>query len=408
MIEKDKGPIHPTFCGSCGAVAHGSTFCQSCGARLVNEAGSFTEHQDTPPAGIPAQAATSAEPRSPAEASVLFKERLRRRRLIGIGAGIGIALLLVVIVAGVLVATSSSGPSFSQQAGSALAPLVASNARLVNDVANLKPGGDTAAVVTDLSSTKETAQSVQIQVDALPAAKSNTSMVAQIDSSIGAEMDWLKPASAVLSNTGSPQASQLSGLGSEAKSRLDVLKASIPALKLIVFPSSDTIVAFASAATASSLTNLANAQFSNQVVALLNQSTGTFQQVNTFFGQLQDVANGGYSDLTLPVAEQQISSIVASRTSLAAAAQALNAPTPAAQNVASLLVQAFNASLQDDNAIDTCLNEANDGTVAYIYQSCLSSSTASSSQATSDKTKFLDAFNQLRSTVGQPPINIQF
>ncbi len=99
---------------------------------------------------------------------------------------------------------------------------------------------------------------------------------------------------------------------------------------------------------------------------------------------------------------------MANRTSLAAAAQAVNAPTPAASTVRDDLVAAFNASLQDDNDLDTCLNQANTGTDAYIFQGCLDTSSTDSGAATAAKQTFLAAYNQLRTVIGQSPVTMQF
>ena len=56
----------------------------------------------------------------------------------------------------------------------------------------------------------------------------------------------------------------------------------------------------------------------------------------------------------------------------------------------------------------TCLNQNNNGTEALIYQACLSSTSGDSATATSDKQTFLTAYNQLRTSVGQPAVTIQF
>jgi hypothetical protein len=174
------------------------------------------------------------------------------------------------------------------------------------------------------------------------------------------------------------------------------------------FPSSTRIVTFVSAANTTAQNNQADTQFSNQVQALLNQSTSSFQSVNSFYQQLQSAADGGFADFTIPQAEQQITTIVASRTSLAAAAQALSAPTPEAKTVSADLVAAFNASLADDNDLANCLNEANDGTDAFIFQGSVSSTSGDNTTATADKQTFLSAYNQLRASVGQPAVNVQF
>jgi hypothetical protein len=93
---------------------------------------------------------------------------------------------------------------------------------------------------------------------------------------------------------------------------------------------------------------------------------------------------------------------------LAAAAQAHNAPNPAAQAVSTDLTAAFNASLADDTDLDNCLNQENDGTEAFIFQGCLSASTADAATATADKQTFLAAYNQMRATIGQAPVDLEF
>ena len=92
------------------------------------------------------------------------------------------------------------------------------------------------------------------------------------------------------------------------------------------------------------MTLLANTQFSNQVMALLDQSTSSYQQVNSLYQQLNEVVNGGYTDLTIAQAEQDINGVIANRNSLTAAAQALAAPSPAAQTAQADLVKAFQDS----------------------------------------------------------------
>jgi hypothetical protein len=72
------------------------------------------------------------------------------------------------------------------------------------------------------------------------------------------------------------------------------------------------------------------------------------------------------------------------------------------------LVAAFNASLQNDNDLDNCRNQANDGNTAYIFQGCLNASSSDSNAATSAKQTFLSAYNQLRASIGQPAVNPQF
>jgi hypothetical protein len=63
------------------------------------------------------------------------------------------------------------------------------------------------------------------------------------------------------------------------------------------------------------------------------------------------------------------------------------------------LVTAFNDSLKDDNDLAPCLNEANDGTEAIIFEDCPTASSGDNT-ATADKQTLLDTYNQLGASVG--------
>ncbi len=68
----------------------------------------------------------------------------------------------------------------------------------------------------------------------------------------------------------------------------------------------------------------------------------------------------------------------------------------------------MDASLANDQDISTCLHQANNGTVAYIFQSCLNSTAGSSTAATNAKQHFLKTYNKLRRQIGKPPFSGQF
>jgi hypothetical protein len=329
-----------------------------------------------------------------------------------IGGAIGAAVILIGAAVGatlLLSKTSPQGPTYSTQTARYIAPVLTDNTKIAYVLSLLKPGGDASGVTTLITTAQSDTKNAQQNVDALDATStSDQALAAEINAALSAEGAWLQTAGAVLANTSSPQVSQLSGIGLDAQNKFAALGPTLRAAARAPFPSSANVVAFASASNASTQANAQNTTFANQVLALLNQSTSTFQSVNTFYAQLQTVAQGGFSDLSLPEFEQQITTIVASRTSLAAAAQALNAPTPASQTVSTDLVTAFNDSLKDDNDLATCLNEANDGTEAFIFQGCLTASSSDNATASADKATFLTAYNALRASVGQPPTSVQF
>jgi hypothetical protein len=143
------------------------------------------------------------------------------------------------------------------------------------------------------------------------------------------------------------------------------------------------------------------------VQALQDQSGPAYQQINQLFGQMQTAASGGTPSITLAQAEASITSVVSNRTSLAASARTLGAPTPLAASVRSALVAALDASLTNDQDINNCLNQANSGTVAIIFQGCLSATAANSNAATAAKQHFFTLYDQLRAEIGLPPASRQ-
>lgn len=424
------GPT-PAFCGNCGATSGGTKFCQRCGAYIVPpeaqiapgsvpQAGSSFSRQTGVPtssawvAAASGPSASEGPPTPPGGTLTTHQtssDRRNSRRKWIIGAAVLAVLVLAGITAGVVEASSKqqqAGPSYAQQAKQALRPLVIDNQRLTQAIDSLSPGSSTNEVMILLASTQSQEQAAQLQLSAATTSTSDSTVSAQTNEALTAESQWLQTASAVVTNPSSPLATQLSGLGVDAQTKLQGLRTWIPFMANPFFPSSAKIVTYVAAINEKKSARASNLQFSNQVSALLNQSTSAFQQVNALYGQLETAANGGYVTITLAVAEQQINAIIANRTSLAAAAQALNAPTAASQAVSTLLVAAFNASLKDDNDLAGCLNQSNSGSVAYIYQSCLSSTSADAQAATDAKQVFLNSYNRLRASVGQPTVSPQF
>jgi hypothetical protein len=318
-----------------------------------------------------------------------------------------------------LVGNSKRGPSYTAQASQLVSPVLADNAKVDAALQALAPGGNTQAAESAVTTAQTTTQVAQQSVALLLPARSQAELEGQVNAALTSETTWLQTALSVLANPSSPLLSQLSGLGVDAQTKLQAMETSLSLTGDPAFPASNQVINYASAANATAAahaqaaaaqaqTTAAETQFSDQVLALLNQSASSFQSVNAFYQQLQSAAQGDGASITLAQAEQQIAEIVANRTALAASAQAVTAPTPAASTVQADLVAAFNASLRDDNDLDTCLNQANDGTDAYIFQGCLDASSSDSGAATAAKRTFLSDYNQLRARLGQSPVTIQF
>ena len=173
-------------------------------------------------------------------------------------------------------------------------------------------------------------------------------------------------------------------------------------------PNAQLILAHSKQVTDQALNLLSDVLFSNGVMDILNQSGASFQEVNTFYANMKHIIDGYGQDYPLNVAESQISSIISNRESLRSQASNLNAATPGSEKVKALLVAAYDASLVNDQGLSDCLYQENYGYVAYIYRSCINSTVSQSSAASAAKQTFKDAYNQFRTSIGQPPIDISF
>ena len=442
------GPGGATYCGQCGAGTSGTRFCTACGAAVASP-GSPTDVATASVLQAPVQPAVVIPPAptfppQQASGSLVVDPNATMpqgaqaypqdqtvsgmtpppvypaqpvassgRRSLWIGGGVLAALVIIGAVAGFLILGKNSnataqGPTYSAEVVSYLRPVISDNAKLAYGVATLTPAGTPSASEAATTTAEADVQAAQQSISSLKIPAGDQTLATEVNAALASESEWLKTVSTVLGDPSNPLASQLAGLGEDMSTKFEALGTTLPKVANATMPNSTKIVAYAAGVTANAAAIQATTQFDNQVSSLLDQSSSSFQQVNDFYGQLNNVVNGGSTDLTIAQAEQEISSIIANRNSLQAAAQALNAPTPGAQAVAADLVAAFAASLQDDNDLSSCLNEQNYGTVAYIYGSCLSSTASDNSAATTAKQTFVSAYNQLRATVGQPPVSPSF
>ena len=422
------------YCGNCGGPAAGTRFCERCGAesRTIGVRGGPMPVAETPtmvtgPPAWQAQAppnfgaAHGMQGATPPPTYVAPGAQRSKRPWIvaGIvgGAGllgaVGVLIGLVVIQPGgnqVNGGQSTQGQqlSFSQKVPTIVHPIIEDNGKITFALAGLTATSDVGPIKALFASAQSDTQTAQSEVSSAHPAGVDATLSGQVSAALTAEAAWLQVASNVVADPSNADSSQLPILTSEAETKLQALGSAVGGAAQAPFPPANPITEYAAAVKANAAAVAANTQFVNQVSALLDQSASSFKSVNDFFQQLNAVVNGGSASFTLSQAEQQISSIIANRNSLEAAAQALNAPTPQAQSVASLLVDAFRSSLTDDNDLDTCLNQQNFGTVAVIYKSCLDSTVSDSQAATSAKDAFRSAYNVLRQSIGMAPVSPQF
>jgi hypothetical protein len=435
------------FCAECGTKLAGAKFCPSCGTATVNGLADPTPDvivlPDTVRSALPTQRATSPaieqptvpfqpgpaesltfslpEPRDvepgPWSGAPTAYEPESKSRTTVIVALVSVIVLLLVAGGVALVLSTRGGSSkapavapdrFPGQARSALEPVMAANATLTTAIAGLHGRSSASGARSAVTAATTAATTAQATLAGLIASTpADRAAAAASRAALTSELAWLTAASAVLSDPSSSQLSQLSSLGIDATAKLAALSSTVHGTSS-TFPSSSTLVGYAGAQAKTAETKSTTTQFISSVGALITQSEPAFQQINQLFGQLTAVANGGGTDLTLAQLEQTISTVVANRTSLAASARAITASTPGQRRVRAALVAAMDASLGDDQAIDDCLNEENDGNIAFIFQGCLSSTTSSAADANSAKSHFWSTYNALRHTVGDQSTHASF
>lgn len=363
------------YCKECGTELSGARYCPQCGAATENAAGQ--------PAAIRQGSA-------------------RRPAWLLVASAAAVAIVAVIVaVAVVLAHRPTHGAGSLDQARRALNGVISQNRRLNGKLDALAPAGNPGPAKVVVGSAIDAAKSAQRTLGTSQSRAANDAFAATARAAMSSELAWLRTVAVVLAHPGSPASSQLTALGGDAKAKLQSIDKQVPGASASL-PSSAPLIAYAHGKAGASQTRRALLQFSSQVQALLTQSQPAYQQINELFRQMQTAASGGTPSITLTEAESTITTVIANRTTLAASARMLTAPAPLAASIRDALAAAMDASLTNDRDISNCLNQANTGTVAFIFKSCLDSTAANSQAATNAKQHFLALYNQLRSQLGQP------
>jgi hypothetical protein len=377
------------FCPRCGTPVGGANFCPRCGLATENGGGHGSD--------------IGRMPRQPQTRAGHGRQRWRLF-IAGVAAVLAIGLAAGLFL---VLRPRAPGSTYVTRAGPVLASVIQQNRQLAGSLGRLSARGNPAQAAGSVQATVMVARSAQRSLTRLTPSPADRAFAARAQAALAGELAWLTAAASLLKNPASPIVTQLDSLGAEARSKLRAIDPQVRGASASL-PGSAKLVGYAQERRRAVGTTSALRRFSDQVRALLTQSGPAFTQINQLFGQMQIAASGGTPTITLAQAEAMLTAVISNRTSLAASARALDAPTPTAATVRADLVAAMDASLTNDQDISTCLNQANTGTVAYIFQSCLSSTSAHSTAATNAKQQFLAAYNALRRQIGQRAISVQF
>jgi hypothetical protein len=326
------------------------------------------------------------------------------------------------------------GPTYATQAGLILAPVLADNAVLAAAVGTLTPGGSSQGVRSALTTAQGATQVAQHSFTILATPKSQTALAVQMKAALTSEMAWLQTASAVLKNVASPLLSQLSGLGVDAQTKIETLSSSVPAAGTTAFPSSTQIVAYASAAVAKTAAAAqataaksaaqaraaaavraaktqaiaADTAFSSEVLGLLNESTAITPSHQFLLRAIANRDRGRDGELhTRP--SRTADQLHRRQPHLARHRRpGPQLPQPRRSGGQHRPHRRIQCQPRRRHRSRQLSQPGNDGTEAFIFQECLSASTADAATATADKQTFLDAYNQLRATINQAPVDLEF
>jgi len=324
-----------------------------------------------------------------------------------------VALLAVAGVVAALVLTqpkpkpAPKPPSYASLAVHFVSPVVADNRSVTTAITGLHLGTNTSSATAAVAQASQATLTARAQLATLAPKPADEVLVGQFAGALGAEQLYLSAVAGALRSQNAASSGNLVALGSQLQSKFAVLDG--------VLPGGDAAVGgyvhlgnWVNKVVGAEQGRAAITSFVGQVQTLLTQSTPSFDEINQVFGQMNIAAQGGTADISLAQAEASIGDVISNRTSLEAAAAALQAPSGVSAQVASALTTAFQASLVADRAIQDCLNEANSGTVAIVFASCLTSTGMDSNTATVDKQQFTLLYNKLRSEVGQPATSVAF
>jgi serine/threonine protein kinase len=152
----------------------------------------------------------------------------------------------------------------------------------------------------------------------------------------------------------------------------------------------------------------ADRTFVSKTDDLLARSKPSYDEINDVFRRMQDVANGQSDAIEPDEAKSKLSEVITNRESLKSQAAALPASSGKATESRSDLVAAFEASLVNDKAIQSCIETGQATGTGQLFSDCLQSTSSSSDAATEAKDTFKASYNRLRESLGLADVNPTF
>jgi hypothetical protein len=319
------------------------------------------------------------------------------------------AFAVLVVVAGVIVflTTRSTSPSFTEQANSAMVPVLAADNTLSDRLAAVQKTADLAAVTRAAAASADALTTARGAIGVIASGK-NAQPGKVLQDAVSADLAYANAVKAAAAGLTTGLASAAETAGQQAGQAYQSAAAASPTL---IVPAARLYL------TAQQLSTRADAQqkaaqqkasdvgalrtYVRSIDSLLRNSADTRSNLGTLISQVQSGQLGGSE------ASATIASIINQRQDLQNQVSAVPAPPPF-RAVADRLRQSITAALQDDYAIQSWINAwyAND---SYAFNQAYSQHTTATAQATQAKASFLDLYNRLRARyLHLPPIDITY
>jgi hypothetical protein len=342
----------------------------------------------------PAAATAAGEAAGPPAAAP--PTRRRRPRVIA-----AVALVLVAAAAAVVTILASGGgdTSFAEKAKDAVSGLTRANGSLSQHLTSLTPGTRAATLVAATDSTAAAAGDAQRRVAALDA-KDDPALAGGLKRAISAEQAYLAQAKAAATAPSRADASALQRAGASMADAFAAIRGKLSALTPV--SGVERLLTWVR----DRQTQGKRRQGVDTFIGAVDAVLATARPGRAQIGQIKTAMDNG--TITPDAARTGIDQVVANRQNALQQARALPVTPDPAEQIKSQLVDSFQASLDYDRDLQDGIAAYESGDFGRYINKVFDDAKRSNDAATNAKRAFLGAYNQLRSSRGQPAVADDF
>jgi len=318
---------------------------------------------------------------------------------------IAIALVGLACVAWLRGGNDEKGPTYRERARPLVAPVLAADRELSQELEKLLPTSSTAEVRASALPQAKRAQvavsAADRSVRALETASDERGLAASTRKALAANREWVEAVGATLAEPEKAKAAGLADLESALQRKLDGLDGVAPRGGEVVAGTSK-LLAWVRARRLAGKATASEREFVSSVDAILERAEGAFEDVNDVVDRLYKAASGKPGGISASEARTSLNEVIEIRSQLVSQAGAIQTPGPGAVRVKQALVAALQASVDNNREITGCLPASDLQLTDDSFTTCLQDTKPSSDEATDAKDSFRVAWNEVRSGIGLP------